>query len=164
MYDGRILNLRVDDVVIGNGKRTRREIVEHHGAAAIVPVTEDRDVVLVRQYRYAVASSLLEVPAGTLEEGETPEDCAARELDEETGYKSKDLRKIMEFFPVPGYSTEKIHVFLAKGLVKSKMHTEEDERIELEILSIQGALEKVRSGEIRDAKSISALYRAAELV
>jgi ADP-ribose pyrophosphatase len=151
-------------VVIGDGKTTRREIVEHHGAAAIVPLTENREVVLVRQYRYAIAKNLLEVPAGTLEQGETPEECARRELEEETGYKSKDLRKIMEFFSVPGYSTEKIHVYLAKGLIKSEMCTEEDERIELDIIPIQNALEKVRSGEIQDAKSISALYRVAELV
>jgi ADP-ribose pyrophosphatase len=164
LYDGRILNLRVDDVALGDGNRTRREIVEHRGAAAIVPVTENRDVVLVRQYRYAIATNLLEVPAGTMEQGETPEHCANRELEEETGYKSKDLQKIMEFFSVPGYSTEKIYVYLAKSLIKSEMHTEEDERIELEILPIQNALEKIRSGEIHDAKSISALYRAAELI
>ena len=164
IYDGQSLNLHVDQVMMGNGKTTKREVVEHHGAAAIVPVTETGGVVLVRQYRYAIATNLLEVPAGTMEQCETPEQCAGRELEEETGYKSMRIEKIMEFFPVPGYSTEKIHVYLAKGLIKAKMHTEDDEKIEVEIMPFQRALEKIRLGEIRDAKSICALYRAAELL
>jgi len=164
VYDGHILNLRVDQVTFGNGKTTKREIIEHRGAAAIVPVTHDRDVILVRQYRYAITTNLLEIPAGTMEPGETPEQCATRELEEETGYRCKEIEKILEFFPVPGYSTEKIHVYLARGLINSKMHTEEDEKIELEILPFNRALETIRSGEIQDAKSICALYRAAELI
>lgn len=164
VYDGRILNLRVDQLMLGNGKTAKREIIEHRGAAAIVPVIQGRDVVLVRQYRYAVATDLLEVPAGTMEQGETPEECAVRELEEETGYRCKEIEKILEFFPVPGYSTERIHVYIAKGLSKSKMHTEDDEQISVEILPMENALEKVRSGEIHDAKSICALFRAAELL
>jgi ADP-ribose pyrophosphatase len=164
VYDGRILNFRVDQVALGNGGTTKREVIEHRGAAAIVPVTRDRDVILVRQYRYAITTNLLEIPAGTMEPGETPEQCASRELEEETGYRCKEIEKILEFFPVPGYSTEKIHVYLAKGLINSKMHTEDDEKIELEIMPFHRALEKVRSGEIQDAKSICALYRAAELI
>jgi len=150
--------------MLGNGKTAKREIIEHRGAAAIVPIIQDRDVVLVRQYRYAVATDLLEVPAGTMEQGETPEECAGRELEEETGYRCKEIEKILEFFPVPGYSTEKIHVYIAKGLSQSKMNTEDDEQISVEILPMENALEKVRSGEIHDAKSICALFRAAELL
>lgn len=147
-----------------DGTATSREVVEHRGAAAIVPITHDGDVVLVRQHRYAVAADLLEIPAGTLEQGETPEECASRELEEETGYRCNEIKKIMEFFTVPGYSTEKIFVYLAKGLAKTEMRTEEDERIRLDMMPIGTALEKVRSGEICDAKSICALYRAAELL
>ncbi|MGA2972829.1 MAG: NUDIX hydrolase [Candidatus Bathyarchaeia archaeon] len=158
------MNLRVDQLMLGNGKTAKREIIEHRGAAAIVPIIQDRDVVLVRQYRYAVATDLLEVPAGTMEQGETPEECAVRELEEETGYRCKEIEKILEFFPVPGYSTEKIHVYIAKGLSQSKMNTEDDEQISVEILPMENALEKVRSGEIHDAKSICALFRAAELL
>jgi ADP-ribose pyrophosphatase len=164
VYDGRILNLRVDQVILPNGGNTTREVVEHRGAAAIVPVTQGGNVVLVRQYRYAIATNLLEVPAGTMEPGEEPENCALRELEEETGYTSKKVEKIMDFYPVPGYSTERIHVYLARDLVKSQMRTEEDEHINVEILPLEKALEKIRSNEIRDAKSISALYRAAELL
>lgn len=164
VYDGGILNLRVDQVTLGNGKTTKREIIEHRGAAAIVPLTGEGGVILVRQFRYATTTNLLEIPAGTMEPGETSEQCASRELEEETGYRCKEIEKILEFFPVPGYSTEKIHVYLARGLIKSTMHTEDDEKIELEIMPFHRALEKVRSGEIQDAKSICALYRAAELI
>jgi ADP-ribose pyrophosphatase len=164
LYGGRILNLRLDEVQLENGTSTKREIVEHRGAAAIVPIVDERSVVLVRQYRYAVCSELLEIPAGTLEPGEAPEECAKRELEEETGFRCDEIKKIMEFFVAPGYSTERIHVYLAKGLAKSKMRTEEDEQIIIEILTIPKALEKVRLGEIRDAKTICALFRAAELL
>jgi ADP-ribose pyrophosphatase len=156
--------LRVDQVLLDGGRETTREIVEHRGAAAIVPITNDENVVLVRQYRYAVTTDLLEVPAGTMERGETPEECATRELEEETGYRCKEIKKILEFFPVPGYSTEKISVYLAKGLMKSTLRPEGDEQIRAEIMPITKALEKVRSGEIRDSKSICALFRAAELL
>lgn len=156
--------MRLDEVQLEDGKSTKREIVEHRGAAAIVPVVDDLSVVFVRQYRYAVSSELLEVPAGTLEPGEAPEECARRELEEETGYMCGELKKILEFFVAPGYSTEKIHVFMAKGLTKSKMRTEEDEQIKVETLPIAKALEKIRLGEIRDAKTICALFRAAELL
>jgi ADP-ribose pyrophosphatase len=163
VYDGRVLNLRVDQITLRNGGTATREVVEHRGAAAIVPILQERSIVLIRQYRYAIATDLLEVPAGTIEPGEEPEHCAMRELEEETGYRSRQIQKIMEFYPVPGYGTEKIHVYLAMNLVKSEMRTEEDEQINLEILSLDNAIEKVRSGRIRDAKSICALYRAAEL-
>lgn len=156
--------MRVDQVLLDGGRETTREIVEHRGAAAIVPITNDENVVLVRQYRYAVTTDLLEVPAGTMERGETPEECATRELEEETGYRCKEIKKILEFFPVPGYSTEKISVYLAKGLMKSTLRPEGDEQIRAEIMPITKALEKVRSGEIRDSKSICALFRAAELL
>lgn len=164
MYDGRIVNLRVDQVRWRDGKTSTREVVEHRGAAAVVPIIHENDVVLVRQYRYAVESELLEVPAGTLERGEAPEECATRELREETGYKCNELRKIMEFFTVPGYSTERIYVYLAKGLTKTEMQNEEDERINLEIIPFSAAIQKIRSGEIQDAKSICALFRTAELL
>jgi ADP-ribose pyrophosphatase len=164
VYEGRIVNLRGDRVMLDDGKTATREVVEHRGAAAIVPITHDNNVILVRQYRYAVTTELLEVPAGVVEPEETPEECAIRELEEETGYKCNDIMKIMEFFPAPGSSTEKIHVYLAKGLTKTEMRTEEDERINVDIMPIEVALQKVRSGEIQDAKSICGLFRASELL
>lgn len=163
IYNGNIVNLHVDRVTLADGKSTIREVVEHRGAAAVVPITDAGEVILVRQYRYAVKAELLEIPAGTMEEEETPESCATRELEEETGYVCKELRKVVAFFTAPGYTTELIHVFVAKGLTRTQMRTEEDERIRLEVMPLAEALDKVRSGEIQDAKSICGLYRASEL-
>jgi ADP-ribose pyrophosphatase len=163
VYRGRILNLRVDQVELDDGKSTVREVVEHRGAAAIVPVLQDK-VVLVRQFRYAAGSELLEIPAGTLEQGEDPEACAMRELEEETGYKCDKLRKMLECFMAPGYSTEKIHFYLARNLEPSKMRTEDDERITTEVIPITAAIEKIRKGEICDAKTVCGLYRAREIL
>ena len=164
LYDGRILNLRVDEVKIENGKFTSREIVEHRGAAAIVPLLSEGEVILVRQYRYAVSAELLEIPAGTLEPGEEPEDCAKRELEEETGYRCQAIAKVLECFVAPGYSTEKIHIYLAKGLTKTRTKTEEDENITVESFPFVAALDKIRSGEIQDAKTIAGLQGVAQLL
>ena len=156
--------MRVDQVLLDDGRSTTREIVEHRGAVAIVPLLEDGRVILVRQYRYAVAEDLLEIPAGTLESGELPEHCARRELEEETGYRSGEISKILECYVAPGYSTEKIHFYVAKGLVRTHMKAEEDERIKVEALRFSQALEKILAGEIRDAKTICGLFRVSELV
>jgi ADP-ribose pyrophosphatase len=156
--------LRVDRVEIDDGRLTTREIVEHRGAVAIVPLLDNDKVILVRQYRYAVKQDLLEIPAGTLEAGENPDDCAKRELEEETGYKCQEMRKILECFVAPAYSTEKIHFYLATRLVQSKMKPEEDEHIKTEILPIAQALERVRMGEIHDAKTVCGLFRTIELL
>jgi ADP-ribose pyrophosphatase len=163
VYNGRVLNLRVDQVEFSDGTLTAREVVEHRGAAAIIPLIGN-SVVLVRQFRYAASSELLEIPAGTLEPGEDPEKCALRELEEETGYACSEIEKILECFVAPGYSTEKIHFYLAKGLEASRMKTEEDERIKVEVVPITSAMEKIRNGEIRDAKSVCGLYRTVELL
>lgn len=147
-----------------NGRSTVREVVEHRGAAAIVPILNEDKVVLVRQYRYAIGSDLLEIPAGTLETGEDPEICARRELKEETGYRCNELTKILECYVAPGYSSEKIHFYLAKKLEQSLMNTEEDERIKVEALPIALALSRIRSGEIRDAKTVCGLFRALDYI
>ena len=132
------------------------------GLRRSIPLLEDK-VILVRQFRYAASTELLEIPAGTLEQGEDPEICASRELEEETGYRCNELDKILECFVAPGYSTERIHFYLARKLERSKMNTEEDEHIEVEMMPIARAIEKVRRGEIRDAKTVCGLYRALEL-
>ncbi len=164
IYNGRILNLRVDQVILDDGTSATREVVEHRGATAVVPILEDGRIVLVRQYRYAATTDLLEIPAGTLEPNERPENCAVRELEEETGYRAGKLEKMFEAFMAPGYATEKIHFFIAEKLVQSEMKTEEDERIVVERTSIDVALDKIRRGEIKDAKTICGLYRASELI
>jgi ADP-ribose pyrophosphatase len=138
--------------------------VEHRGAAAVVPLLDNGDVILVRQYRYSIGSDLLEVPAGILEAGESPAGCAKRELEEETGYRSMELGKILECFVAPGYSTERIHFYLARRLTKAEMKTEEDERTKVEIMPLQSVFEKIRRGEIRDAKTICGLFWTLDLL
>lgn len=157
VYEGRVLNLRVDTVQLDQGKTTRREIVEHRGAVALVPLDAHGNVLLVRQFRKAVEQDLLEIPAGTLESGEDALACAHRELEEETGYRAANVREIGGFYPCPGYSTEYIHVFLATGLTPGAEHGDEDEDIEVESVPFFRALEMIDRGEIRDAKSIIGL-------
>jgi ADP-ribose pyrophosphatase len=164
IYEGNVLNLRVDEVKMDNGSMARREVVEHRGAAAIVPILEGGDVILVRQFRYPIDTDLLEIPAGTLRAHEHPKACALRELEEETGYQCREIAEMLECFIAPGYSTEKIHIFLARSLTKTKQKMDEDESINVERCRFSEALEKIRTGEIRDAKSIVGLQAAARLL
>ncbi len=164
IYDGRVLNLRVDQVLLNDGTQSTREVVEHRGAVAIVPMLNNDQVILIRQYRYAIGKELLEIPAGTLEIGEDPRTAAKRELEEETGYRSEQVTQIAEIYMAPGYATEKIHVYLATNLQQSKPQLDEDERIETKPVAFSEALQKVRSGEICDAKTVCGLYRAGELL
>ena len=164
VFDGRILNLRVDRVLFDDGIEATREVVEHRGASVIIPLLEDKRVLLVRQYRYAIGKELLEIPAGTCDEDESPEDCAKRELQEETGFTCDDLEKVLECYVAPGYSTEKIHFFLARSLRRTQQDPDEDERISVEPVSIPDALAKIRNGEICDGKSICALFRTLDFI
>lgn len=164
VFNGRILNLRVDKVVFHDGLQSTREVVEHRGASVIIPLLEDTRVLLVKQYRYAIGRELLEIPAGTLNDGEPPEICAKRELQEETGYACEELEKVLECYVAPGYSTEKIHFYLARRLRRTGQTPDEDERITVVPLSITEALSKIRNGEICDAKTICALFRILDFV
>lgn len=157
IFKGRVVNLRVDTVRLPNGKTSQREIVEHRGAVAIVPLLDEETVLMIRQFRLAVNEVLLEVPAGTLEPEEPPEVCAARELEEETGYRAGTLRKLFSQYLAPGYSQEILHVFLARDLEKTAQHPEEDESVEVVPVPLSRAVDMVLSGEIRDAKTITAL-------
>ncbi len=164
VFNGRILHLRVDKVVFADGLQATREVVEHPGASVIIPLLENNSVLLVRQYRYAVGRELLEIPAGTCNDGESPEVCAKRELQEETGYACEELEKILECYVAPGYSTEKIHFYLARRLSRIGQNPDEDERITVVPLSITEALSKIRTGEICDAKTICAIFRMLDFV
>ena len=151
-------------MVFDDGLQATREVVEHRGASVIIPLLEDHRVLLVRQYRYAIGRELLEIPAGTCNDGEPPEICAERELQEETGYACDDLEKVLECYVAPGYSTEKIHFYLARKLRKTELAPEDDERITVEPVTITEALSKIRNGEISDAKTICALFRMLDFV
>jgi len=164
VYNGRIVALRVDEVELPNGRHTVREVLEHPGAVAIVPVDDDGQVVLVRQFRYATGQSLLEIPAGTLTRGEDPIKAAERELREETGLEAERVSLLAEFYPSPGVSTEYMWVFLAQGLRPADGHSEEDEFIEVvrqPLLAVRGLID---SRQIRDAKSIIGLLLATDLL
>ncbi len=157
IFQGRVVNLRVDTVRLPNGRLSQREIVEHRGAVAIVPMLDDETVLMIKQFRLAANEVLLEVPAGTLEPGEAPEVCAARELEEETGYRAGTLRPLFSQYLAPGYSQEILHVFLAQNLERTAQQMEEDENVEVVPMPIGRAVELVLSGEIKDAKTIAAL-------
>ncbi len=161
VYEGRILNLRVDTVRLPSGGTALREIVEHRGAVAIVPVLADGRVVLVRQFRYAVGQVSLEIPAGTLEPGEDPLTCARRELEEETGYQAARWERLGSIWPTPGYSTEEIILFIARDLTPGPARPEFDEALSVATMSWPELWEAIEGGRLRDAKTIVALTWAA---
>ena len=161
IYRGRIVELVLDTVREGDLTYTR-EVVRHPGGAGIVAVFDDRTVALVRQYRHPTMRYVLEIPAGKLEEGERPEESAARELEEELGVVAARMEPLSEFFTTPGFCAEKLWVFLATGLTETAQHLESDELIEIVRVPFARALEMVRSREIEDAKSIIGLLLAAQ--
>ncbi len=160
LFRGRAFAIRRDVLLTPDGRETRFEIVEHHGSVILLPLDEAGNLLFVRQYRHAAGEVLLELPAGSLDEGESPEACAARELREETGYAAKKLEKVGEFFLAPGYSTEKMSVFIARELYAAPLQADADEFLDLVRLPLEEALRAAESGKIPDAKSLAALYLA----
>ncbi|HYK19611.1 MAG TPA: NUDIX hydrolase [Pyrinomonadaceae bacterium] len=163
VFAGRVFNVTVDTVREGE-VTYQREVVHHHGSAVIVPVFDDGTVVLVRQYRHPAVRYLLEVPAGTLADGERPDAGAARELQEELGLVAARLEKLSEFFVSPGFCEEKMWIYLATELSEGKQLLDEDEVLEIVRMPIAEALEMITSGEIEDAKTIIGLMLAAPRV
>lgn len=160
LFEGRIVRLSVDRVRLPNGNEVELELIRHPGAAAVVPVDESGAVLLVRQYRYAAGGWLLEVPAGKLDRSEAPERCAARELEEETGYRADALVPMGCIWTTPGFTDERIWLFLATGLERTQTAHQPDEVMTLERVPLTRAVEMAARGEIADAKSICALLRA----
>ena len=156
-FNGMIVNLRVDEVSLPDGNRATREVVEHANVSVIVPIDQNKDVLFVKQYRYAAKQTLLELPAGLIEPNENPTMAAHRELAEETGYASRRLLPIGGFWSSPGFCTEYIHVFIAHGLMPNPLKPDDDEFIELVRRPVKEIPNIIRSGEIQDAKSIAAL-------
>lgn len=160
IYEGRIVNLSVDKVELPNGRVCELEMIRHQGAAAVVPVDDERNVLMVKQYRYASGGWLLEVPAGKLDGGEAPENCATREVREETGYKPGKLIPMGWIFTTPGFTDEKIWLYLARDLEPSKQNLQTDEVLTVERMPFSEAFNMALKGEIHDAKSVCALLRA----
>jgi len=161
IYDGRIVALREDAVTLPNGRSALREVVEHGEVAAIVPIDADGNVILVRQYRLPAGAALLEIPAGGVDEGESIEAAAQRELREETGYRAERLERLAGFYVSPGYCTEFIQVFLATDLVEDPIEGDPDEEISLVRMSLLDAVRLIETGEIKDGKSIVGLLLAS---
>ena len=161
IYSGKVISVKVDTLEI-NGKPAIREIVEHNGSAAILPLIDDT-IIMEKQYRYPISKEMFEIPAGTLQKGENPEDCAARELIEETGYKAGSLKPLGKFYMSPGYCTEVMHVFVATGLSKVEHHDmDEDEVIEIVKINVNDAVKMILKGEIEDAKTVCAILAYAQ--
>jgi ADP-ribose pyrophosphatase len=166
LHTGRIINLDMDEVRFPNGSTGELEMVRHPGAAAVVPFLsdprgDDPQILLLKQYRYAAEDYLYEVPAGRLDPGEEPIDCARRELKEETGCTADGVEHLLSFYTTPGFTDEKIHLFMATGLVQGESGREADEFIEVQTFPLSRALSMVESGEIRDGKTALALLYAA---
>ncbi|MDI7741463.1 NUDIX hydrolase [Lysinibacillus fusiformis] len=159
IYNGKVISLKVDDVLLPNGKESKREIVNHPGAVAIIAITSEGKLVLVEQYRKALERSIIEIPAGKLEPGEKPEKTARRELEEETGYGCQELTYLQTFATSPGFADEVIHLFVAKDLYKieEKADLDEDEFVELLEVTVEEAEEMVREQKIFDAKTAFAV-------
>jgi ADP-ribose pyrophosphatase len=154
VFKGRLLGLRVDKVKLSNGVETTREIVEHPGAVAVVAVTKEKELVLIRQFRKPVNEVILEIPAGVPHTGEKEEEAARRELEEETGYYARRVKKIWEGYATPGYSNEMIHYFLAQEMTLLRPQRDEDEQMEVDLIDIETCTDLVKTGKIKDNKTM----------
>ena len=158
VFDGKLLKIAVDKVILPDGKEAVRELVHHPGAVAILPVLEDGSIVFVKQYRYPLDSILYEIPAGKLELNEDPLECATRELSEETGYSASKWSKLTTIATTPGFTDEIIHLYLAEGLELHEQHTDDDEFIEVVTIGQDDVRKMLLSETIFDARTLSALY------
>jgi len=160
VYPGRAFTIRRDQVRLPDGRTTRLDIVEHHGSVVLIPIDDRGNLLFVRQYRHAARLDMLELPAGTLDEGELPDVCAARELREETGQAANRLEPLGGFYLAPGYSTEYMYVYLASGLFHSPLSADDDEFLQVVPVPLPEALGMGGKGLLPDAKSLAALWLA----
>lgn len=161
VFEGVIMKARVDEVTLPNGKTARREVCEHVGGVGVLPIDAQGNVLLVRQFRYPYGETLLEIPAGKIDHG--PEGhlaCGVRELQEETGCTAREMLYMGATYPSPGFLTEVLHLYCAKGLTEGASSPDEDEFVETVRMPVEALEEKIAAGEIRDAKTIAAMYKA----
>jgi ADP-ribose pyrophosphatase len=159
IFSGRVISLQVDEVELPNGKTSKREIIKHPGAVAILPITNDGKIVMVEQFRKALERTLVEIPAGKLEKGENPLECARRELEEETGYVCEKLDWLISFYTSPGFADEIVHLYVATGLSKKEdaAQLDEDEFVNIVELFLAEAIQYVEEKKIYDAKTAYAV-------
>ena len=163
-YEGRIIRLRVDKAQLPNGRIATREVVEHNGGVCIAALTEQQDLLFVRQFRYPYQEVVLELPAGKIDKGEEPLACGKRELTEETGASAQQYRSLGRLYPSPGYCGEVIHLFLATGLSFGRMNPDEDEFLEVERIPLEKAVQRVLDNEVPDAKTQVAVLKTWALL
>ena len=154
VYSGDFLDVRKDDIILPNGKTSSREWINHPGAVVVIPILPNGDIAMIRQFRYSVGEEFIELPAGKLDKGETPEECAKRELEEEIGFKTNKLNFIATIHPAIGFANEKMSIFLAKDLIKTQDNRDVDEFLELMPTTLDKALNLVWSNKITDVKTI----------
>lgn len=157
---GRVFDLYSENVTLPNGVTTDMDVIRHPGAAAIVPVTDDGHILMLKQYRHAIGGFIWEIPAGTLDPVEDEITCAKRELIEETGYSARKIEKLGVITPLPAYSDERIHIYLATNLSRAAQKLDEDELLSVHPVAIKTALDMIARGEIEDAKTIASLHLA----
>lgn len=165
IYDGKVVHLQVDDVLLPNGEKSKRERIKHPGAVAIIPVTPDKEIVFVRQYRKPLEKTLVEIPAGKVEPDEKPEVTAIRELEEETGYTTDTLTFVSSFYTSPGFADECMHIYMSTDLqpLREKAAGDADEFIETFTLSLEEAKAYVKDRKIHDAKTNYAILYLEQL-
>lgn len=163
VYSGRVVGLSVETIILPDGQEARREVVRHPGAVAIVPMASADEVILIKQFRYCAATTLWEIPAGTMEQGETPLACARRELIEETGYRAGKMKALGGFYTTPGFCNEFLYLFVATELEPCESNLDRDEQIETHKMSMEEAFRKIESGEIADAKTLVGLMRVSRM-
>lgn len=159
IFTGKVISLQVEDVELPNGNVSKREIVKHPGAVAVLALTDDNKIVMVEQYRKALEKTIIEIPAGKLELGEDPETCARRELEEETGYGCKEMEWLISFYTSPGFADEIVHLYIAKGLEKKEnaASLDEDEFVNLMEITLEEAQAYLKEQRIYDAKTAYAV-------
>lgn len=161
VFAGKIITVKVDQVELGNGRTSSREVVLHPGAVAVLPLFESGEVVLVKQFRYPIGEELLEVPAGKLDRDESTDECALRELREETGLLSGKLSYLGFIYTSPGFSSEKIHLYLAEDLMQLEQQLDPDEILETVKLPLNEAVRMCQEGKINDAKTVALIFLAS---
>jgi len=154
IYNGRILNIQKRTIKLPSGKTAYREIINHPGSVAIIPLIDKDTVILIEQYRSTLNQKILEIPAGTLEQNEKPEECAKRELLEETGYQAKNIRKVLASYTTPGYSNEEMQFYIATDLTHKGQRLEEDENIKTKMIKLDKINLMINNGVIKDMKTI----------
>lgn len=164
IFDGRVVKLYVDDIELPNGKPSTREVIRHPGAVCVIPITENKEVIMVRQFRYPFARTLLEIPAGKLEPNEEPLDAVKRELEEESGVVAEKIEFIGMTYTTVAFTDEKIYTYMATGLSYTDCHPDEDEFLEIERVPLDTLVKMVMSGEIKDSKTQVAILKVEKIL